>query len=719
MRDLAERLVADGHEVTYLTRTAVGRGRRAGDPGRARGGRLAARGALRARRQPDRRGAAALRLGRVGAPARATGVPTTPCTPARSRTSRCWRRASALLGTGVRIGVDWFEVWGRRYWSRYLGGPRGWVGWFVQRLCVLATPQAFVFSRLHGERLREEGLRRAPVRLGGLYAGPVEPRDGARRRRPGAPLVVFAGRHIAEKRAPSVPAAVLAARSRVPGVRGLVLGDGPERPLVLEAIAALGAGDVVEAPGFVGAEEVRDAFARAACLLLPSSREGYGLVVIEAAAAGTPSVVVAGEDNAAVELVEEGVNGFVAASEDPQAVAEAIARCVEGGAELRASTAAWFAAAGARAVGRRVGRARAGGVPPVILGVDARAAAEVPAGRGRYVRELLTALAALPDDGTRYRLYGREPLGRAGRALRVGAARAPGPRLARRGGGRRLALLRGVPVDQLLPDRVADPDPDGGRRLRPRAVRRPRQRAGPCRPDRARHDRPRRAPRGRLPVHLRGDPARPRRALPRRRRARVGRAAGRRRALRRAGRAGLDRRPLRARRRHARAAQEPRAADRGLGRAARARCAATTCWRWSGRRAGTSTPRWPPPARTPAACGCSATSPTTSSRRCMPARPRSPIPRPTRASACRCSRRWRRGRRWSRRRCPRCRRWPGDAALLVDPYDVRALREALALVLRDPARRAELRERGRMRSAAFTWERTARTTRDLLRSLTR
>jgi glycosyltransferase involved in cell wall biosynthesis len=54
--------------------------------------------------------------------------------------------------------------------------------------------------------------------------------------------------------------------------------------------------------------------------------------------------VVAGEDNAAVELVEEGVNGYVASSEDPAAVAEAIARCVEGGAELRASTAAWFAA---------------------------------------------------------------------------------------------------------------------------------------------------------------------------------------------------------------------------------------------------------------------------------------------------------------------------------------------------------------------------------------
>jgi glycosyltransferase involved in cell wall biosynthesis len=44
----------------------------------------------------------------------------------------------------------------------------------------------------------------------------------------------------------------------------------------------------------------------------------------------------------------------------------------------------------------------------VVIGVDARAAVEVPAGRGRVVRELLEALAKLPVDHT-YRLYCRTP----------------------------------------------------------------------------------------------------------------------------------------------------------------------------------------------------------------------------------------------------------------------------------------------------------------------
>ncbi|MBN9225396.1 MAG: hypothetical protein ABS63_01855 [Microbacterium sp. SCN 70-27] len=46
------------------------------------------------------------------------------------------------------------------------------------------------------------------------------------------------------------------------------------------------------------------------------------------------------------------------------------------------------------------------------IGIDARAAAEVPAGRGRYVRELLTALERLPEAASeRFSLFAREPWG--------------------------------------------------------------------------------------------------------------------------------------------------------------------------------------------------------------------------------------------------------------------------------------------------------------------
>src|SRR5439155_1486596 len=88
------------------------------------------------------------------------------------------------------------------------------------------------------------------------------------------------------------------------------------------AVTAVGA--VVRMPGKVAEDELDRALRRAACLATASEREGYGLVVVEAAAHGTPSVVVRGPENAALELVHEGTNGSVAASAAPLDIAAAI-----------------------------------------------------------------------------------------------------------------------------------------------------------------------------------------------------------------------------------------------------------------------------------------------------------------------------------------------------------------------------------------------------------
>jgi glycosyltransferase involved in cell wall biosynthesis len=137
---------------------------------------------------------------------------------------------------------------------------------------------------------------------------------------------------------------LIPALARLPDVRGEIYGDGPEREQVLALIRSHGLEARVSSPGFVPHEQVDAALRSALCLVLPSRREGYGLVVVEACAAGTPAVVVADPDNAATELIEEGVNGFVAPSDSPEDLAAAIVRVREGGAALRASTAEWYRA---------------------------------------------------------------------------------------------------------------------------------------------------------------------------------------------------------------------------------------------------------------------------------------------------------------------------------------------------------------------------------------
>jgi glycosyltransferase involved in cell wall biosynthesis len=250
-----------------------------------------------------------------------------------------------LLAAGIvrrrgayRLVADWYEVWSRRYWRRYAGVFVGTIGWLVQRRCVHVRHEAFCISRLTERRLLEEGFRGRHTVLPGLYAGAVDPSPDTEPE----PLVVFAGRHVKEKRVPLLVEGFAAARREHPALRLALYGDGPDRPNAERTAERLALGDSVTFQGRRPQSEVEDAFARAACVASASEREGYGLIVVEAAARGTPSVVVAGEENAAVELVAEGVNGAVAAHATPASLGNAIAEVVRAGPSLRETTLGWF-----------------------------------------------------------------------------------------------------------------------------------------------------------------------------------------------------------------------------------------------------------------------------------------------------------------------------------------------------------------------------------------
>ncbi len=338
-RNLAEHLSAQGHEVTYLTLRQWPRGERLDLDERIRvvtaGPRMALYTAGGRRRilPPLVFGLGVLlHLMRRG---RRYDVVHMCDFPFFSLLS------AAIVRPVLRFEllVDWFEVWSRSYWLDYLGGAAGRIGWLVQRICALVPQNAFCFSELQAQRLREEGLRGPVTVLRGLYAGANEPVAP----RPADPVVLFAGRLIPDKQPVLAVAAIALAMQRIEGLRGEFLGDGPERATLEAAIAGQGLEEIVLAPGFVDAEVVDSEMRRALCMLLPSRREGYGMVVVEAAARGTPSIVVAGEDNAATELIAEGINGTIAGRADPQEIADAIVRVHDGGVELRESTVRWFA----------------------------------------------------------------------------------------------------------------------------------------------------------------------------------------------------------------------------------------------------------------------------------------------------------------------------------------------------------------------------------------
>ncbi|MGK2854766.1 MAG: glycosyltransferase family 4 protein, partial [Microbacteriaceae bacterium] len=160
--------------------------------------------------------------------------------------------------------------------------------------------------------------------------------------RPDAPFILFVGRQIADKRLIELPAAMLVARKAFPDLRLVIVGQGPETESVRTRVRELGLESAVSFAGRVSDEMLGELMSTARVLVNPSQREGFGLVVAEAAAHGTPSVVVAGEDNAAAELVVDGVNGYIAGTVEPSDLGRMIVKAVEAGEALRASTLAWF-----------------------------------------------------------------------------------------------------------------------------------------------------------------------------------------------------------------------------------------------------------------------------------------------------------------------------------------------------------------------------------------
>jgi glycosyltransferase involved in cell wall biosynthesis len=334
-RNLAEQLAERGHEVTYLTLRQWPRGEAASVPGVevvAVGPQLDLYVEGRRRTLPPVIFGLGvfwhlLRHGRTYDAVHTGSMPYFSLLAAAALRRR----------SGYKLFVDWIEVWTRRYWREYVGRVTGEIGWRIQRRCARTRHTAFAFARLHAERLKELGYRGRVVILDGLYAGGTPAQAEARE-----PVVVYAGRHIPEKGVPAVVTAFALARREVPELRAEIYGDGPDRDEVLSLIERHELDGSVSAPGFVEAAVVRKAIGRALCFVLPSRREGYGLVVVEASAAGTPTVVVSHPDNAAAELVEDGRNGIVVKSTAPEALAEAIVRVHEAGERLRESTRAWY-----------------------------------------------------------------------------------------------------------------------------------------------------------------------------------------------------------------------------------------------------------------------------------------------------------------------------------------------------------------------------------------
>lgn len=181
---------------------------------------------------------------------------------------------------------------------------------------------AVVHPGVNLERFRPaDGRAAARARLGlpqdafvPLFAGRIQPLK--------APDVLLRAVAVLLDRDPS-----LRTRMVVPVVGG-PSGSGLAKPEGLQKLAArLGIADVVRFHPPVGQDQLADWFRAASVLVMPSYSESFGLVAIEAQAAGTP--VVAAAVGGLPVAVRDGASGFLIPGHDPQAYAQQLARFAE------------------------------------------------------------------------------------------------------------------------------------------------------------------------------------------------------------------------------------------------------------------------------------------------------------------------------------------------------------------------------------------------------
>lgn len=208
----------------------------------------------------------------------------------------------------TRMFVTWHEVWGGAYWRTYMG-RLGTLGAFCESLAIRLSPRIISNSHHTTEKLLRAGARTeiitAPlgIDLDVIANVPAHTLESD---------VVFAGRLIENKHVDVLIEAMAIVAKEVPEVRCVIVGDGPERATLEDMVKRYGLERTITFKGFL--EDQRELYGlmkSSKLLVLPSTREGFGIIALEANACGLPVITTNHEDNAARDLIIEGENGFL------------------------------------------------------------------------------------------------------------------------------------------------------------------------------------------------------------------------------------------------------------------------------------------------------------------------------------------------------------------------------------------------------------------------
>ncbi|WP_175492483.1 glycosyltransferase family 4 protein [Methylocapsa palsarum] len=202
----------------------------------------------------------------------------------------------------ILLFVHGIEVWidppdRRKHWS--------------ERLFFAAVTEIAAVSAYTARKMAEDfGLPRSKFRLLPNAVDQIAFQPDEHRRDAATILTVNRmSAHDRGKNADQMIRAVAKLRAAIPNVRYVMIGDGVLRPELESLAESLGVSDIVDFRGWVSPEALQAAYAQATVFAMPSSKEGFGIVYLEAWQFGLP--VICSDKGASKEVVSDGLDGFV------------------------------------------------------------------------------------------------------------------------------------------------------------------------------------------------------------------------------------------------------------------------------------------------------------------------------------------------------------------------------------------------------------------------
>jgi glycosyltransferase involved in cell wall biosynthesis len=192
----------------------------------------------------------------------------------------------------------------REQWPVVYDQVRARIGWWIESVLAPRLYRDCTYVVV-SERTREEvtalgvSTDRVHVIHNGIEAAPglgVEPSDH--------PHIAVVGRLVPHKRVEHVLQAAAIIRRSHPDLRVSIIGDGWWSPRLQQVAQTLGVGDIVDFRGFVDEKTKHQIYASAWVLALPSLKEGWGIVVMEAATHAIPAVAYRDAGGVAESIVD-------------------------------------------------------------------------------------------------------------------------------------------------------------------------------------------------------------------------------------------------------------------------------------------------------------------------------------------------------------------------------------------------------------------------------